>query len=182
MLLLTYKDTYFIGIIQKSMNILDIILLVCLVPAAIEGFRKGLVSQVVSLLSLFLGAWLSFRLAGLVSDWITPYLADASPAMVQVIAFILVMVVVAALLYLVGKGIKALLKVVLLGGVDKLLGAVLGLLKTGLVIGLIIILFNTVNTKLELVKPEVLDGSVLYGPCKDIAYAVFPYFKELLVK
>lgn len=164
------------------MNVLDIILLVCLVPAAIEGFRKGLVSQVVSLLSIFLGAWLSFRFSGLVSTWIMPYLADASPALVQVIAFILIMLVAAAVLYLIGKAIKSLLKVVLLGGVDKLLGTVLALVKAGLVIGLLIILFNTVNTKFGLVKPEVLESSVLYGPIKDIAYAVFPYFKELLVK
>ena len=164
------------------MNVLDIILLVCLVPAVFQGFRKGLIDQLVSLLSVILGVWLSFRCSDLVSAWILPYLGEVSPAVVQIIAFAVIMLAVAAGLYLVGKGLKAVLKFVLLGWVDKLFGMVFSLLKAGLVIGLLIILFSTVNDKLQLVKPEVLDASVLYGPIKEIAYAVFPFFKELLVK
>ena len=164
------------------MNVLDIILLVILIPAVIQGFRKGLIAQLVSLLSVILGVWLSFRCSDLVCGWILPYLGDVSPAVVQVIAFVVIMLAVAAGLYLVGKLIQAGLKLVLLGWVDKLFGMVFSLLKAGLLIGLLIILFSTINDKLELVSPEVLDKSILYTPIKNIAYAVFPFFKELLVK
>ena len=165
------------------MNVLDLILLACLVPAVIRGFSKGFIDQLVALLTVIIGIWISFRCSGLASGWLLPYLnEEVSPAVVQVIAFVLIMLAVALLLHLVGKAVKAILKFVLLGWVDRLLGIVFALIKAGVVIGLVVMLFNTLNAKLELVRPEILENSVLYGPIKDITYAIFPYFKELLVK
>ena len=51
---------------------------------------------------------------------------------------------------------------------------------SALVIGLLIILFDTVNTKFGLVKGPVLQESLLYGALKDFGYFVFPYLKSLL--
>ena len=45
------------------MSIIDIILLICFVPAIINGARKGFISQVISIVSLVLGIWLSARFA-----------------------------------------------------------------------------------------------------------------------
>ena len=171
---LTKIHIYF-ELFKGRMNALDIILLICLVPAVVQGFAKGFIHQLVA------GAWLSFRFSGLVCTWLEPYL-EVSPAVLQAIAFFLIMLVVMAVLALVGKAVRSILKFAMLGWLDKLLGMAFALLKAGLAIGIAVILFNTLNTKLELVKPEVLDQSVLYGHVKDIAYAVFPYFKELLVK
>ena len=56
------------------------------------------------------------------------------------------------------------------------------LLKAGLLIGIAIILFDTLNVKFEFVEEKVLDESVLYAPIRDIAYVIFPYLKELLLK
>ena len=161
------------------------------VLGAIGRFARAAVSNkqllalvllaLVSLVSVIAGAWLSFRFSGLVCTWLEPYL-EVSPAVLQAIAFFLIMLVVMAVLALVGKAVRSILKFAMLGWLDKLLGMAFALLKAGLAIGIAVILFNTLNTKLELVKPEVLDQSVLYGHVKDIAYAVFPYFKELLVK
>ena len=177
---LTKIHIYF-ELFKGRMNALDIILLICLVPAVVQGIAKGFIHQLVSLVSVIAGAWLSFRFSGLVCTWLEPYL-EVYPAVLQAIAFFLIMLVVMAVLALVGKAVRSILKFAMLGWLDKLLGMAFALLKAGLAIGIAVILFNTLNTKLELVKPEVLDQSVLYGPVKDIAYAVFPYFKELLVK
>ena len=51
-----------------------------------------------------------------------------------------------------------------------------------LVIGVFIILFDTVNLKFGLVKPEVLDGSIVYSSLRDLSYLVFPYLKGLFFK
>ena len=79
-----------------------------------------------------------------------------------------------------GKAIEKLLKLVMLGWLDKLLGLVLSLLKGGLLIGLLIVLFNTLNTKFGFVPQETLDSSVLYPPFKEITYTIFPALKDLL--
>ena len=63
-----------------------------------------------------------------------------------------------------------------------ILGLIFSLLKAALVIGLVLVLFDTLNLKFSLVKPETLDQSVLYAPLRDAAYKVFPYLKALLFK
>lgn len=56
------------------------------------------------------------------------------------------------------------------------------MLKATLIIGILIILFNTLNTSFRIVDEAVMEKSVLYSPIKRIAYEVFPYFKELLFR
>jgi hypothetical protein len=51
-----------------------------------------------------------------------------------------------------------------------------------LAIGVFIILFDTVNVKFGLVKPEILDGSIVYTSLRDLSYLVFPYLKELFFR
>ena len=61
-------------------------------------------------------------------------------------------------------------------------GVAAAVLVTALVVGIVIILFDTVNLKFGLVKAETLSESVLYGTLKDFGYLVFPYLKQLLLK
>ena len=48
----------------------------------------------------------------------------------------------------------------------------------GISIGVVIILFDTVNAKFAFVKPEVLDSSIVYTSLRDLSYLVFPYLKS----
>ena len=66
--------------------------------------------------------------------------------------------------------------------VDKILGLVFALAVNALVIGVFIVLFDTVNLKFNLVKPEVLDGSIVYTTLRDLCYIVFPYLKSFFFK
>lgn len=163
------------------MNIIDIIILCCLVPAIIRGVSKGFVNQAFSLLALIIGAWLSFKFSSAVGDWLVSFF-DLPAALLHVIAFALILLVVMLFVHLVGKVIEKILKVVMLGWLNKLFGAVFGLLKAVLIIGLIILLFDAINTNIPLVKEDTINGSILYGPIKDIANIIFPYLKELIFK
>lgn len=161
------------------MNTVDIIILVALVPFLIQGIKKGFVSQLTALVSLILGIWLAIKFSPLVVGYIQPYL-ELTDAVLKVIAFVLVLVVVVLLLNLVGKLLEKFLKMVMLGWLDKLLGLVLALLKGAILVGLLIVLFNTLNTNFDLVPEDVLNESVLYPIFKDAVYTVIPYFKDML--
>ena len=163
------------------METLDIIILICFIPGIIGGLQKGFIEQVVALVSLILGAWLAFHFSSLVSDWLHPYL-DVSESVLNVISFSLIVMTTVILLFLLGRMLTGLVNLVLLGWLDRILGLVFAVLEAALIIGLVIILFDTLNIKFEFVKTEVLDASVLYNALKDISYAIFPYLKELLFK
>lgn len=161
------------------MHVVDIILLLLFIPAVIHGISKGFIAQAVSLVSLILGAWLSFKFSALVSTWLQPYL-DVPTTVLQAIAFTLILTAVFLLLLLLGKALSGLVKLVMLGWLDKLLGIAFSIMKAGLVTGLLILLFDALNSHFELVSQATLDKSVLYKPVKHIADVVFPYMKELI--
>ena len=161
------------------MQTIDIIILICLVPFIVQGFKKGFVYQLTALISVILGIWLSANFSTVVSEYLKPYL-EVSDAVLNVISFIVILLVVILVLHLIGKAIEKILKLVLLGWADKLLGLVFSLLKGGLILGLLIVLFNTINVKFGLVPEETLDASVLYPPLKEITYSIFPILKDML--
>ena len=159
----------------------DIIILICFLPAVISGIMKGFIQQVVALVSLLLGAWLAFKFSNVVGEWLQPYF-EVSETVMHVISFAVIMVAVVLVLFVIGKVLTGVTRLVMLGWLDRLLGLVFALLIAGLLIGIGIVLFDTLNAKVELVDNAILDESVLYSPIKDIAYMVFPYLKELLLK
>jgi len=160
-------------------NVIDIIILICCVPALIQGFRKGFISQAVALVSLVLGAWLAFKFCEPVGEWIKG-IADVNGVILQVISFTLIFLAVYLALLLIGKLAQKVVKVVMLGWLDRLLGMTFGLLKVLLIIGLVIICIDAINSTLPVIPSETLEGSVLYDPIKTVADVVFPYLKELI--
>ncbi|MBQ3607760.1 MAG: CvpA family protein [Bacteroidales bacterium] len=161
------------------MNILDIILLICFIPALVQGIRKGFIAQAISIISIIVGIWASARFADVVAGWIAQYIT-ASEQVMKVVAFALILIVVFFLLGLIGKMLEGIFNFVLLGWLNKLLGVVFALLKTALIVGLVIMAFSSLNDTFHLVKEEVLNESVLYPPLKKIAFDVFPYIKDML--
>ncbi len=163
------------------MNILDIILLLCFVPALVQGFRKGFISQVIAIISIIAGVWMSARFATTVSTWLGQYI-QGSEQVLKIVAFVLIIIAVTATLTLLGKLLEGVIKLVMLGWVNRLLGILFALLKAGLIVGLLIMAFCYLNDTFKIVSKETLDSSILFTPLKDLAYSVFPYLKELFMQ
>lgn len=163
------------------MNILDIIILVCFLPGLIKGISKGFLEQAVTLVGMVLSVWCAFKLRGIVCDYLAPHL-EMSETILNVVAFALILIGVSMLALLLAKLLTKLMEMMMLGWVNRLLGALTSCLVTLVVLGVIIVLFDTVNVKFELVKSPVLDESVLYEGIKNLAYLAFPYMKQLLLK
>ena len=81
---------------------------------------------------------------------------------------------------LLSKILEKIFSIAMLGWLNRVLGAVLAVAKYALVIGLAIILFNTVNQRFKWVDDAKLAESQLYTAIKTGAYSIFTYFQELL--
>lgn len=150
-----------------------------LCPSHIPRVSKGFIAQAAALVALVLGAWMSFHFSSTVVEWIRPAM-DVSPVILQVIAFTLILVAVFLALTLAGKALEGLVKVVMLGWLNKLLGVAFSLLKVILAIGLVILLIDTVTHTLEIDCSKTTAESLLYNPIKSFADVFFPYIKELI--
>ena len=166
-------------ILGRFMNILDGIILIALIPAIIQGLRKGFISQAISIISIIAGIWASARFANIAVEWVSKYIT-APEEIIKIIAFTLILVIVFIALGLLGKLLESILKIVTLSWINKLLGLLFALLKALLIIGLLILAFNSLNTTFGIVKPEIINESVLYGPFKEAAETIFPYIKSML--
>ena len=162
------------------MNSLDIVFLVLFIPGIIRGITKGFLEQVISLGGIVLSAFLAYRFSGFACDFLKEYIT-VSDTVLHVIGFAAVLVVSLILVILLAKVVTKAVEMASLGWLNKILGIVFSLFTTALVLAILIILFDTVNVKFELVKSTILQESVLYGHLKDFGYFVFPYLKQLLM-
>ena len=163
------------------MATLDIILLCCFIPGIIRGLSKGFLEQALALAGIVLSVWAAFRFSSLVCTWLKPYVT-LSETTLNVLSFALILIVISLLVVLVAKLLTKVAELAMLGWLDKTLGLVFALAVNALVIGVLIILFDTVNAKFGFVKPEALDASIVYTSLRDLSYLVFPYLKFFFFK
>lgn len=163
------------------MSLIDIIVLVIYIPALVMGIRRGLVEQAAAIISIILGVWAAFHFSSIACQWLEQYI-DVSASLLNVISFSAILIAVILVLMLIAKAISGVIRLIMLGWLNRLLGAVFATFNTALALGIAFILLNTVNTNLEIVDKSYLDNSIFFHPLKDFAYVVFPYLKDLLLK
>lgn len=163
------------------MNVLDIILAACFAVAIAIGIKKGFIAQVVSILGLILGVWLSFSFSSAVSEWLGKWI-EASHSILNIISFITIFILVTVCLYLIGKALETSIKIVMLGWLNRLLGALFSFLNCIIILGLAIMFFNSINEIFGIVNENNLSESVIYTFLKDTIYRIFPYLREYLSK
>lgn len=161
------------------MNLLDIILLVLLIPGTIRGISKGFLEQAISLVGVVLAVYLAYHFSEPVCVCLDKYI-NVSETVLHVIGFAVMLLGVLVAVMIVAKLFTRVADMASLGWFNRVLGFIFSLAVSAVIISVLIILFDTVNTKFELVKTPVLNDSVLYGHLRDLGYWIFPYLKELL--
>ena len=162
-----------------SLNILDIILLVCFIPALVNGFRKGLAGQVISIASLFLGVFLAYRWAVGLSIELAPYFTATDPALLKILSFFIILVLVFVIMKIIGALVNRLLKITTLKWLDSLLGLFFSILVAAIVIGLLLMGLTWLNSKVNFISKDVLETSGVYQWLTELTNKIFPYLKGL---
>ena len=145
------------------------------------GLRKGFIYQIVTLVALFAGAWLSFRFSGAVGAVLNSWFPSLGLPVTNAIAFTCIFIAVYFLCILLGRIIKRIATDLVGGLPDRLLGILFAIFKLALIVGIFVMLFDTFNTRFNLVSKESIDASFLYEYMLKFCKAVFPYLKNLLV-
>lgn len=142
------------------MNYIDIIILVLLVAFGIGGLRKGIITEAATLLGLGLGLYGAFHFSDFTAEQLVKYV-EIDPKYMNVISFAVTFIVVAVLVFLLGKLVAKLVKAINLGFIDKLGGFLIGLAKGVLISSLLIMLINALNLN-NVIKEETKQESLLY--------------------
>ncbi len=121
------------------MNIIDGIILVPLLYFGFQGFRNGLLREVLGLGGVLLALFLGFRYMDDVADLLTG-LIDLSPVWVSVIAFVILFGGIIAGVQVLILSLEKVLKMALLSMPNRIFGLLFGLLKSSLFLSAFFIL------------------------------------------
>ena len=149
---------------------LDLIYLICLAIFLFRGFRKGLVIALFSFLSIIIGMIGALKISNSVAASLFadhPIAAKWSP----LLAYIIVFFIIVWLVRIVASIIQKSLKIIALGFVNRLLGALL----YGLLITLVFSIFIWLFSKMEFLSKDTLENSSVVVVIAPLA----PYFFEL---
>ncbi len=160
------------------MGIVDIVIVCCFLPVLWFGIRNGLVRQLVAIAVLYFGITLSLRFAPQVAQWF-PESAGMSDFWAKAVSFILVFFVIAVLLSMLGRIVEKIIKISLLGWLNRLLGIVMTFCLFALAASVIVYLIDSANNIVEFIPKEKLQESRFYPALLNLSREVFPRFQEL---
>ena len=106
------------------MSWLDILIVIGLIISVFSGFRTGLIKAVLTLVGLIVGVVLAGQFYGTLAGWLG---FISNPQVAQVVAFIIIVVAVLIVAAILAAVLKWTAEAVLLGWVNRLGGAVFGL-------------------------------------------------------
>ena len=155
------------------MNTIDIIIGIILIFGTVNGFMKGLFVEVTTLVGLVLGVYGAIHFSHFLGDFLKDSVSwDES--MIQVVAFAGTFLIILIALVLLGKAMTKIAETIALGFFNKLVGAIFGFLKYALILSIVLLVYDEINTSLRFVEKEKVKNSVLYEPIKNFAPAIFP--------
>lgn len=144
------------SLLGANMGWLDIVIIVVLVITALIGFKRGLTKTVLPLAGIILGLFLAGRFCGPMAGWLSSWLE--SPNQSTIVAFAVIFILVTVVALALSSLMNRLLRLMLLGWVDKLGGAVFGLAIGGLIPAILLAVITRSN--FSGVEDTVRDSSV----------------------
>lgn len=159
------------------MNYFDYVLLLPIVYGLYRGFSKGLVLELASLLALVLGVYGAKHYSSFTYSHLRE-VVELEASYLQLASYGLTFLLIVIAITIVAKILTLLIKMVALGFVNRMMGAIFGGLKALLILAVLLLFFDRMNQQFGMVKEEVLDQSLLYHPIQSNAEAIYPSVME----
>jgi len=163
------------------MSLFDLILLIIISGFALFGLWFGLIHTLGSLIGTVFGVYLASRYYEPVANWIINF-SDWGQNYVKVIVFIVTFMLITRLVgfifWIMEKVLTIFTRLPFIHGLDKMLGALFGILEGAIVVG--VCLFFISRFPISLSFMEGLGKSQLAPPLVKLASILMPLFPEAL--
>jgi len=156
---------------------LDIILCCILGYGVFNGIRKGLFVELASLVSLLLGIYIAIKFSGVVGGFFDGHLPE-DPKTAAVVSFIITFIAVVVAITLLAKFMTKIADFSGLGLVNRIMGAVFGLLRTILILSVLLTFFVKINHNNFIAEKKTLDESMFFYPILKVSNIIFPVLEE----
>ncbi|OWP82835.1 colicin V production protein [Flavobacterium davisii] len=155
------------------MGFVDIIIGALLAFAFYKGLKNGLFVELASLIAFFIGVFIAIKFSYAVSDLLKDFFLWSSKT-IQVFAFVLTLVFVVLGIHFIAKLLSSVANFAFLGWANILAGGVFAVLKSALLIGIFLNLFQKVNINDMMISKETQESSLFFNPCMKTSYFLLP--------
>ena len=159
------------------MEILDLIIAIPLLYFLYKGAVNGIVKEILNIVGITLAVFLTFNYMDALSVFISPFFEEEASSYIPFISAAALFIGTLTIVAVIGYLTKEFLKAIKLSTLNRVAGAIFGVLKTSVVISTILLLAAGFNIP----KEEVRDESILYpyiiniGPwAYDVVAIVYP--------
>ncbi|MDB4767920.1 CvpA family protein [Flavobacteriaceae bacterium] len=148
------------------MSSFDIGLLVLGAFGFYKGYKNGILIELTTLLALILGFYGAQHLASYTARMLHEQF-HWNPENLYLIAMGLTFICIVIGVYLLGKALTKVVSMILLGGINKILGGFFGILKIGVIISVLIAYGQQYFNVLEMLPSAVFENSVAIAHLED---------------
>ncbi len=165
-----------------TINLLDIILLIPLLWFGYNGYKKGLIIEIASLAAFVLGLYFAFYFSDFTAGYLKQFF-NIQPRYMAAVSFIATFIGVVVVVLALAKILEKFINILMLGFLNKLGGAVFGMLKGALFLSIIILIINYFDPGHSIIKPQAAQQSIFYKPVESLAPMIYSklhldHFKE----
>ena len=159
------------------MNSLDYILFIPLLYALYRGFTKGLIIELASLLALTLGIYGALHFSSFTFEFLSDYF-EIKTVYLQLVSYGLTFLIIAVLISFTGKILTMLIRLVALGFINRMMGAIFGGIKALLILSVFISFFDRFNKQFGMVNEDILTSSLIYNSIRTQSEQFYPNILE----
>lgn len=159
-----------------DINPMDILIAIAIIYSFYQGFTKGLIISVASLIGLILGVWGALKFSG----YTATYLNETWEIKIPILAFALTFLAILISIYFLGKLLEKVINIMSLGIFNKIGGAIFSAAKMIIILGVLFTIFNKVNSKFQLCDNASIENAIAYSYLNKIENQILPFAEDLL--
>ncbi|MBO5878437.1 MAG: CvpA family protein [Alistipes sp.] len=159
------------------MNVFDIIVYLALAWALFNGWRRGFLLQMLSLVAVVAALYFAAQYGNELER-----LAGIEVGMPGLAGFIVIFVGALLLISIAAYLLRAVFRFAGLGMADTLLGMLFSVAKVMLIVSVLFSWFASVNKSYDWVSKSTIEQSRWFDPVKGITVKLTPYFEDLADK
>lgn len=156
------------------MNWFDLTVLIILLIAAVNGYRKGLIAMLGGFAIIILAAIFGGKLAKTILPTINGWF-DLTPNMAGVLSYIIAFLAIAIVISLLIKLMQSILQSININLLNRLLGLLVSLGSTMLIMSILLNLILMLDFKEKIIEPEIKQNSFFYERVQVVVPAIVPF-------
>ena len=156
------------------MNVFDIIVYLALAWAVFNGWRRGFLLQMMSLVAVIAALYFATQYGSELER-----ILAINVGVEGVVGFIIIFVGALIITAIGGYVLRAVFRFAGLGVADILLGILFSVAKLGLIVSVLFSWFASVNKNYDWVSKQTVEESRWFKPISEVTDKLTPYFNEL---